>query len=181
MWKLFARKREAVPVAEHESEVTAWSPDELRRRPKTTDVLVTPSVVAGFLEKAASHRGHEVGSLLLGRIEGRFLVVEDQVFLQDVGTAASVDFTPRDFENALEAAKGGQCVVGWAHSHPGHGVFLSGTDVRHQAQSQELFPDYVALVMDPFRRQGVEYGFYRVEEEYPRRVPHAFLEEPHAA
>jgi proteasome lid subunit RPN8/RPN11 len=48
-------------------------------------------------------------------------------------------------------------IVGWYHTHPGMGVFLSGTDLR----TQKLYfssPWQVAVVLDPVSRQA---GFFR--------------------
>jgi len=39
--------------------------------------------------------------------------------------------------------------VGWYHSHPGFGPWLSGTDVQTQISQEKLFPRAVAVVVDP--------------------------------
>ena len=49
-------------------------------------------------------------------------------------------------------------VVGWYHSHPGHGVYLSETDRRTQAAWFRRL-DHIALVIDPVaQRMGVFCG-----------------------
>lgn len=57
-------------------------------------------------------------------------------------------------------------IVGWAHSHPGYGCFLSSIDIETQKRA---FPQatYVALVMDPIRR---EYDIFTVKENTYERV-----------
>lgn len=40
-------------------------------------------------------------------------------------------------------------IVGWYHSHPGYGLFLSAIDVRTQLAYQALYPKSIALVIDP--------------------------------
>ena len=43
-------------------------------------------------------------------------------------------------------------VVGWVHSHPGLGVFLSNTDIRTFRSWTGLDEQAIALVVDPFDR-----------------------------
>jgi proteasome lid subunit RPN8/RPN11 len=48
-------------------------------------------------------------------------------------------------------------MVGWYHSHPGHGAFMSGTDIRTQEQYFN-FDHLVAIVDDPL---SGEYGVWQ--------------------
>jgi len=50
-------------------------------------------------------------------------------------------------------------IVGWYHSHPGHGVFLSEDDITTQLY---LFPEdyHVALVIDPISR---DFAFFKLQ------------------
>lgn len=45
----------------------------------------------------------------------------------------------------------GEIVVGWYHSHPGFGCWLSGVDVNTQASFESLNPRSVAVVIDPIQ------------------------------
>ena len=59
-------------------------------------------------------------------------------------------------------------IVGWYHSHPGYGVFMSEVDVKsHKTYFRE--PYHVALVVDPIR---MEYQFFKVGEFGYYPVPH---------
>lgn len=42
-----------------------------------------------------------------------------------------------------------QICVGWYHSHPGFGCWLSGTDVETQKSQEMLNPKAVGVVIDP--------------------------------
>ena len=42
-------------------------------------------------------------------------------------------------------------VVGWYHSHPGFGCWLSSTDIQTQSSFEALNPRAVALVVDPIQ------------------------------
>ena len=40
-------------------------------------------------------------------------------------------------------------IIGWYHSHIGHGIFLSNVDIDTQLRLQQFSPYVVALVIDP--------------------------------
>jgi COP9 signalosome complex subunit 5 len=42
-------------------------------------------------------------------------------------------------------------VVGWYHSHPGYGCWLSGIDVSTQMLNQTYQEPFLAVVIDPTR------------------------------
>jgi COP9 signalosome complex subunit 5 len=42
-------------------------------------------------------------------------------------------------------------LVGWYHSHPGFGCFLSGIDCNTQKYMQNIYQTFFALVVDPYR------------------------------
>lgn len=44
-----------------------------------------------------------------------------------------------------------EMVVGWYHSHPGFGPWLSGTDIQTQQSFEMLHPRCVAVVIDPIQ------------------------------
>jgi proteasome lid subunit RPN8/RPN11 len=58
----------------------------------------------------------------------------------------------------MEQRYPGLIAVGWYHSHPGHGVFLSGQDMTIVSSIYDA-PWHIALVIDPQRRkEGVFVG-----------------------
>lgn len=59
-------------------------------------------------------------------------------------------------------------VVGWYHSHPGYGCWLSGIDVSTQMLNQTYQEPFLAVVIDPTRTVSagkVEIGAFRT---YPQ-------------
>ena len=55
-------------------------------------------------------------------------------------------------------------VLGWYHSHPGYGCWLSGIDVSTQMLNQQYQEPWLALVIDPNRTAAtgkVEAGLVR--------------------
>eukprot|EP01123_Difflugia_compressa_P010478 TRINITY_DN3843_c0_g2_i1.p1 TRINITY_DN3843_c0_g2~~TRINITY_DN3843_c0_g2_i1.p1 ORF type:complete len:330 (-),score=65.20 TRINITY_DN3843_c0_g2_i1:86-1075(-) len=97
----------------------------------------------------------EVMGLMQGKLEERTFVVVDAFGLCE-GTEVSVQPKDEDYEYIIEYTAGlsdsglrKEKVIGWYHSHPGLGVFLSGTDVGTQRFQQTHLDPYLAIVIDP--------------------------------
>jgi proteasome lid subunit RPN8/RPN11 len=116
-------------------------------------------------EKVRNHalskvtEGTEVMGFLLGEVfvhQGReYTVVRDVATTDLEATSVSVRFDPEGLESlfaSLECARFRYVLVGWYHSHPGHGCFLSSTDVATQRCMFDR-PYHTALVVDPVRRE----------------------------
>ena len=62
--------------------------------------------------------------------------------------------------------------IGWYHSHPGYGCWLSGIDVSTQMLNQNFQDPFVAIVIDPVRTISagkVNLGAFRT---YPKgKIP----------
>lgn len=59
-------------------------------------------------------------------------------------------------------------VVGWYHSHPGYGCWLSGIDVTTQMLNQQYQEPFLAVVIDPTRTVSagkVDIGAFRTYPE----------------
>jgi len=59
-------------------------------------------------------------------------------------------------------------IVGWYHSHPGYGCWLSGIDVATQLNNQMYLDPFLAIVIDPNRTISagkVEIGAFRAYPE----------------
>lgn len=72
-----------------------------------------------------------------------------------VGNAVHFQFTPECWSSIFRSQKQyypGSTIVGWYHSHPGHGIFLSGTDINTQRLSFNKIWQ-IAVVFDPQRRE----------------------------
>lgn len=58
--------------------------------------------------------------------------------------------------------------MGWYHSHPGYGCWLSGIDVSTQMLNQQYQEPFLAVVIDPTRTVSagkVEIGAFRTYPE----------------
>lgn len=114
------------------------------------------------------HDWKECIGLILGRITDNKIMVTDIIPIE-AGTAVFVDIS--DYEKVFTLISPsridrGEVIVGWAHTHPGLGLFLSGTDIRTQKMYQQMHPKTFALVLDPSKISKDFSGFniYRLEE-----------------
>merc|ERR1711934_825118 len=71
------------------------------------------------------------------------------------GTGVSVEAVDPVFQtkmlDMLKQTGRNEMVVGWYHSHPGFGCWLSGVDINTQQSFEQLNQRAVAVVIDAFR------------------------------
>ncbi|KAF2710165.1 COP9 signalosome complex subunit 5 [Pleomassaria siparia CBS 279.74] len=141
-----------------------------------TSVRISAIALLKMVMHARSGGSIEVMGLMLGKIEEHTFVVTDSLRLPVEGTETRVNAQDEANEYMVEflarARDQGQMenAVGWYHSHPGYGCWLSGIDVNTQ-KTQQLFQDpFVAVVIDPDRTVSagkVEIGAFRTfKDEY---------------
>ncbi len=119
-------------------------------------VRIYPLALGKIIKHALSDLENEIAGLLIGKHlkKGDILEVWDTitgdqksapgfVYLNEGTIAAAAEWVLRN--------RPGLYVVGWYHSHPGIGVFLSGIDVETQRRYQKMFPKAIALVVDPLK------------------------------
>lgn len=120
----------------------------------TTEYVQIPEDVLSAVEDHVfGDTSRELGGVLVGRLPeyGPAQVNAAIPALEAVGHRMNVTFTHDVWESVLEQVESdypGQRIVGWYHSHPGFGIFLSEYDSFIQAN---FFSDprMVALVVDP--------------------------------
>ena len=96
----------------------------------------------------------EVMGLLLGTIVDDYTVSVVDVFaMPQSGTGVSVEAVDPVFQtkmlDMLKQTGRSEVVVGWYHSHPGFGCWLSSVDINTQQSFEQLNPRAVAIVVDP--------------------------------
>lgn len=115
-----------------------------------------------------------------------YIVIQDHLFIKGAVhshqfTTSQIEGTAGKYEERFQQLKNKRNnsnlrVVGWWHSHPGFGCFLSNTDLITQ---QYFFPEsyQVALVVDPKNR---EYKFFSLENNTKKgykEISHAVISE----
>ncbi|MFH0972150.1 MAG: Mov34/MPN/PAD-1 family protein, partial [Candidatus Micrarchaeota archaeon] len=125
------------------------------------DAYVSASALhkAETLFETAAQSGLEAMGLLVGNVftwKGRqYVVVENFITAKNLPTAVSVKFTKEAFVELSKAYsahfKDRKLIVGWIHSHPSYGCFLSQTDINTQVKYFSA-PFNIAMVVDPLRK-----------------------------
>jgi 26S proteasome regulatory subunit N11 len=98
----------------------------------------------------------EVMGLMLGEFVDEYTVTVVDVFaMPQSGTGVSVEAVDPVFQTKmlemLKQTGRPEMVVGWYHSHPGFGCWLSSTDCNTQQSFEQLNPRAVAVVIDPIQ------------------------------
>ena len=98
----------------------------------------------------------EVMGLMLGAFVDEYTIICKDVFaMPQSGTGVSVEAVDPVFQtkmlDMLKQTGRPEMVVGWYHSHPGFGCWLSGVDINTQSSFEALNPRAVAVVIDPIQ------------------------------
>lgn len=139
-----------------------------------TGVRISAVALLKMVMHARSGGSIEVMGLMLGKIEANTFVVTDSLRLPVEGTETRVnaqdeanEYMVAFLERAREQGQP-ENAVGWYHSHPGYGCWLSGIDVSTQKTQQQWQDPFVAVVIDPDRTVSagkVEIGAFRTFPE----------------
>lgn len=139
-----------------------------------TGVKISTIALLRMAMHARSGGAIEVMGVMTGKIVGREFVIMDAYPLPVEGTETRVNAMGEGLEymvqylESLHAVDRPENVVGWYHSHPGYGCWLSGIDVGTQFQNQSFQDPFVAIVVDPNQTVAagkVEIGAFRT---YPK-------------
>ena len=140
-----------------------------------SSVRISAVALLKMVMHARSGGSLEIMGLMLGKIEAHTFVVTDAFRLPVEGTETRVNAQDEANEYMVEflqrAREQGQSdnAVGWYHSHPGYGCWLSGIDVNTQKTQQQFQDPFCAIVIDPDRTVSagkVEIGAFRT---YPQQ------------
>lgn len=109
-----------------------------------------------------------------GKIAHETFIVTDAFPLPVEGTETRVNAQEQAYEyvgayvDSQKAEKRPENIVGWYHSHPGYGCWLSGIDVNTQMNQQKFTDPFLAVVIDPDRTISagkVDIGAFRTYPE----------------
>lgn len=156
---------------------------EFKKQIKSKKILVKPQAISNFFLYAASNPDIEKAALLIGRLEGTFIVItETRNCTKGKSSAARVEIDHQEMHEIHKSLDKNSHIIGWAHSHISYGIFMSGTDIETQKDFQSMFSDAVALVLDPFNSNGmIEFGFFRIVNGKVDELEYAFLVNEHDA
>ena len=132
---------------------------EVRVNPNTggdIEIYISADALEKVKEHAASNTASEIGGVLIGDVfsyDGRNYVNVTNVMRAEhaIGKTASITFTEDTWRAVLDDMEKKfpeKRIVGWYHSHPRYGVFLSEKDLFiHKNFFREAYQ--VAFVIDP--------------------------------
>jgi len=134
------------------------------------NVRISAVALLKMVMHARSGGDIEVMGLMQGKIAGDTFIVTDAFRLPVEGTETRVNAQDEANEymvGYLQACRDQgklENAVGWYHSHPGYGCWLSGIDVSTQSTQQTFSDPFLAVVIDPDRTISagkVEIGAFR--------------------
>ncbi|KRY78685.1 COP9 signalosome complex subunit 5, partial [Trichinella pseudospiralis] len=158
-----------------------YQAEMLRRSPWKKDphyfkrVQMSTLTLMKISNHAQSGNGIEVMGLLLGKPMANTFVILDSFALPVEGTETRVNAHEQAYEYMVSYLNGKNMlgrmenVIGWYHSHPGYGCWLSGIDVDTQMLHQMYEEPFVAVVIDPCRTLcsgKVDIGAFRTYPEH---------------
>jgi proteasome lid subunit RPN8/RPN11 len=128
---------------------------------RQAQVYIKKSALQNLITHLESNLSVEQGGILFGNAyqdpSSQTIYVEITAAVAapaTIGTSAHLDFTPDSWTGIMDYARvehPEENIVGWYHSHPNIGVFMSGTDMRTQ-QAFFYHPWCLSIVYDPVRR-----------------------------
>jgi len=146
------------------------------------DILINEPAMRDAQAHAVSSMDREVAGMLIGprpekQPDGRYVVhITDIIVAQHTRMmGASVTYTPESWRYVSdrlqeEYPNEEAVIVGWYHTHPGFGIFLSGMDLFiHQNFFTQLW--HVALVLDP---RAARMGFFCWNRKQSEVSPYEF-------
>uniref|UniRef100_T1J6D1 COP9 signalosome complex subunit 5 n=1 Tax=Strigamia maritima TaxID=126957 RepID=T1J6D1_STRMM len=121
------------------------------------DIKISALALLKMVMHARSGGTLEVMGLLLGKVDANTMIVMDSFALPVEGTETRVNAQAQAYEYMAAYSDAAKQVgrlenaIGWYHSHPGYGCWLSGIDVSTQMLNQQFQEPFVAIVIDPVR------------------------------
>merc|ERR1711992_508025 len=122
----------------------------------TEQVYISSLALLKMLKHGRAGVPMEVMGLMLGEFVDEYTVRVIDVFaMPQSGTGVSVEAVDPVFQtkmlDMLKQTGRNEMVVGWYHSHPGFGCWLSGVDINTQQSFEQLNQRAVAVVVDPIQ------------------------------
>ena len=156
------------------------------------DILINESAFRDAQRHSLTSLNREVAGMLIGphpeqKEDGRWIVhVSDAIVAKHTEMrGASVTYTPESWRYihdvlAEKYPNEEAVIVGWYHTHPGFGIFLSGMDLFIH-QNFFVQPWHIALVLDPvahtsgfFSWDKAQAGVRSYDFPWPDWAPHSW-------
>lgn len=103
--------------------------------------------------------------VLIGKMNKEYLVIDDVASGEIKRNDSTISLTPNAIAKIADKILKGEIkgnIVGWYHTHPGYGIFMSEIDEKTQNMLSQFYPEATALVLDPISK---EYRFYVLNDK----------------
>ncbi len=124
-----------------------------------------PKEVLNKIMDSAKSTDKEIIGILVGKIEKHTIVIEDAVTGEQESGNTRAALPPKTIAEVTDKILKGDIkgrIVGWYHSHPGFGIFMSSTDINTQRNLQQFSSNVTALIVEP---DDEEAGFFTLHED----------------
>ena len=129
-------------------QANAGPPLDTKMNDTSEQIYISPLSLLKMLRHGKAGIPLEVMGLMLGDY------VDDYTVPQS-GTETTIESIDEGFQvkmvEMLKQTGRNEIVVGWYHSHPGFGCWLSSTDINTQKTFEQQVPRTVAVVVDPIQ------------------------------
>lgn len=126
------------------------------------------SISKDVLEKVkeqARETENEIIGILVGTIKEHTIMISDAVSGEQEQESTRATLPPTTIAKVTDKILKGEIsgrIVGWYHSHPGFGIFMSQTDINTQNNLQQFSAKVTALIVDP---ENEDFGFFTLHDD----------------
>ena len=161
-----------------------WEKDDMHFK----KVFISTLAAMKIVDHAIRGEKFEICGYLMGFAREGVFYVLDAVEMPIIGTDSRVEIAGQmgdkanvysmNYLDLMEKVGRGHKYIGWYHSHPGFGCWLSGIDCNTQKYMQTMNKTWFALVVDPYRtksKKNIDFGCFRMyNNEKTNRVLQEF-------
>ena len=131
-------------------------PADTKMNDTSEQIYISPLSLLKMFRHGKAGIPLEVMGLMLGDYVDDYTVKCLDVFsMPQSGTETTIESIEERFQvrmvEMLKQTGRNEIVVGWYHSHPGYGCWLSSTDINTQKTFEQQVPRTVAVVVDPIQ------------------------------
>jgi proteasome lid subunit RPN8/RPN11 len=132
---------------------------------KVSPLKVSKSIFKKIMNEVNESVDKRVIGVLIGKMNKDYLVIDDAVTGEVKREFSTISLTPNAIAKIADEILKGKIkgnIVGWYHTHPGYGVFMSEVDEKTQNVLSQFYPQAISLVLDPASK---EYKFYALNDK----------------
>ena len=126
-------------------------------------ISISKEIIEQVMEEAKGTENEVIG-LLIGHYKDGILYIEKAVSGEQESTSTRVKLFSHTTAKIVDKIMNKEIdglIIGWYHSHPGYGIFMSDTDIQTQSRFHQFSDNVIALVLEPTTN---EVGMFSLDE-----------------